>query len=53
LRLGFDDACWCRWSNKRRLLLHDGEGDVECPQRLAEEALGQQLGGGGGGAAGS
>ena len=44
-RLSFD-AYWCGWSRRRLLLLlHDGEGDVECSQRLAEEGLGQ-LGGG-------
>ena len=47
-RLSFD-AYWCGRSRRRLLLLlllHDGEGDVECSQSLAEEGLGQ-LGGGG------
>ena len=43
-RLSFD-AYWCGRSRRRLLLLHDGEGDVECPQRLAV-GLGQLLGGG-------
>jgi len=41
LRLRFD-TWWCpNASRKRLLLLDEREGEVECPQCLAEEALRQ------------
>jgi hypothetical protein len=50
VRLSFDDDnghwCHCRRRRGRLLLVHDGEGDVEGSQRLAEEALRQMRRGG-------